>query len=109
MKEAGLIDPEVKEGRAVQRPRYTPYALRHYYASKLIELGRDFKSIQTALGHSSIEITFNVYGHLIRDKEDAHRKAAETLMSSLAGFAPRFGDPGPPTAFRARPERIQRA
>jgi integrase len=84
MKEAGLVDQaEDKDGKSVQKARYTPYALRHYYASKLIELGRDFKSIQTALGHSSIEITFNVYGHLIRDKDDAHREAAETLMSSL--------------------------
>lgn len=83
MREAGLIDQVDVDGKAVQKPRYTPYALRHYYASKLIELGRDFKSIQTALGHSSIEITFNVYGHLIRDKDNSHREAAENLVTAV--------------------------
>lgn len=83
MKKAGLMEQDKEGGNLVEKPRYSPYALRHYYASKLIELGRDFKSIQTALGHSSIEITFNVYGHLIRDKEGEHRAAAENLISSL--------------------------
>jgi integrase len=83
MREAGLVDREKQGGKVVETPRYSPYALRHYYVSKLIEIGRDFKSIQRALGHSSIEITFNVYGHLIRDKDDTHREAAENLMSSL--------------------------
>ena len=83
LKEAGLVDRLKIGGKIVERPRYTPYTLRHYYASKLIELGRDFKSIQTALGHSTIEITFNVYGHLIRGKDDKHREAAESLMASL--------------------------
>ena len=83
LKEAGLVDRTIVNGKRVEKTRYTPYALRHYYASKLIELGRDLKSIQTALGHSTIEITFNVYGHLIRDKDDKHREAAESLMATL--------------------------
>ncbi len=83
MKEAGLIDRVAKGSKTVEKARYSPYALRHYYASKLIEKGRDFKSIQTALGHSRIEITFNTYGHLIRGNEEAHREAAENLISDL--------------------------
>jgi len=35
-------------GNPFRRPG-TPLCVAHYYASKLIELGRDFKSIQTAL------------------------------------------------------------
>jgi hypothetical protein len=49
--------------------KYSPYALRHYYASKLIEKGKDLKFIQHAMGHSKIEIALNVYGHLLKGRE----------------------------------------
>ncbi|MDE3767587.1 tyrosine-type recombinase/integrase [Sinorhizobium meliloti] len=85
MKEAGLVEPVEKNGQTVLVPKYTPYALRHYYASKLIESGRDLKFIQTTMGHSKIEVTFNVYGHLIRGREDHHRQSAEEFAQVLLG------------------------
>ena len=85
MKEAGLADAVRRKGRTVHVPRYTPYALRHYFASKLIESGKDLKFIQKAMGHSKIEITFNVYGHLIRGREEQHRETAEEIMATVLG------------------------
>lgn len=85
MKEAGLVDEVQKGKKTVLVPRYTPYALRHYFASKLIESGHDLKSIQTAMGHSKIEITFNVYGHLIRGREEKNRQMAEELAGNVLG------------------------
>jgi integrase len=85
MMEAGLMKTEKVKGTRVEVPMYTPYALRHYYASKLIEKGKDFKFIQKAMGHSKIEITLNVYGHLLKDREEAHRETAEELAMDILG------------------------
>lgn len=71
------------KGKEVLQPRYTPYALRHYFASKLIEKGKDLKFIQAAMGHSKIEITLNVYGHLLKDREEAKKQTAEELAAEI--------------------------
>jgi integrase len=44
--------------------------LRHTYASLLIANKEEPKRIQTLLGHSSIKITFDVYGHLMPNVAD---------------------------------------
>ena len=83
MKEAGLMTTENVDGKQVSRAKYTPYALRHYFASKLIEKGKGLKFIQQQMGHSRIEITLNVYGHLIKGKEDVHKETAEELAAEI--------------------------
>jgi integrase len=85
MQEAGLIRTETIDGKRVRRPMYSPYALRHYYASKLIEKGKDLKFIQNAMGHSKIEITLNVYGHLLKGRDEAHKGTAEELAAEILG------------------------
>ncbi len=85
MREAGLMTTENNGGETVTRPKYTPYALRHYYASKLIQEKKDFKFIQKTMGHSRIEITFNVYGHLIPGNEEAHKKDANEMAARILG------------------------
>lgn len=82
LKEVGLTD--VRDG-APDLPKYSPYSLRHYYASKLIESKKDLKFIQQAMGHSKIEVTFNVYGHLIRGQDDQHKLHAEELAATILG------------------------
>jgi integrase len=42
---------------------------RHSFASVLIAAGVNAKAITTFLGHSSIQITFDRYGHLLRGSE----------------------------------------
>ncbi len=59
------------------RPKYGIHGLRHFYASWLIEQGFSPKKIQTLLGHSSIQMTFDVYGHLFPSLEDDHARLAE--------------------------------
>jgi integrase len=94
LREAGLTvkekekEKEKESGKTVERLRYTPYAPRHYYASKLIQQtqGKDLKYIQEAMGHSSIEITFDVYGHLIRGNEEARKRDAEGLAASILQY-----------------------
>ncbi len=83
MKEAGLEVMRVARGKRKLRPKYTPHALRHYYASKLIALGKDLKFIQSRLGHASAEVTLDVYGHLMKDREEEHRQTADQLASEF--------------------------
>lgn len=51
----------------------TPHILRHTYASKLYESGIGIKKAQYFLGHSSIQMTLDVYTHI-----EKSRTAADT-------------------------------
>ena len=60
----------VEEGsETIARPKYRPYDLRHFFASMLIEKNKSLKYIQTVMGHETIKMTLDVYGHIIRRKE----------------------------------------
>lgn len=48
--------------------------LRHVHVSALIEAGVDFKVIQERVGHASITVTLDIYGHL-RPQRDADAAA----------------------------------
>jgi integrase len=81
------LDPE---GRPLVEARYTGlHALRHFYASWCINreedggLGLPGKVVQERLGHSSIVMTMDVYGHLFKGGNDgaALAKAAEKLLA----------------------------
>ena len=50
--------------------------LRHTYASLLIQQGESLAYVQQQLGHSSIQVTVDVYGHLI---PGANRAAVDRL------------------------------
>lgn len=68
--EAGLMDEhEDGEGNTIFAPRFSPYDLRHFYASMLIEQRVNFKRMQKLMGHEDIKTTLNVYGHLIEKAE----------------------------------------
>lgn len=60
-----------------------PTPCGNYFASKLIEKGKDLKFIQTAMGHADIQLTLNVYGRLLKDKEAEHAQTADDLALEL--------------------------
>lgn len=60
MLKCGIVDGE-------GAPRFSLHAMRHAAASLFIEQGWPPKKIQTMLGHSSITMTYDVYGHLFHD------------------------------------------
>jgi integrase len=68
-REAGIV-------RADGKPKYGLHALRHFFASWAIEQSFSPKRLQVLLGHSSIQMTFDVYGHLFPSLEDDHAKFA---------------------------------
>ncbi|MGY4288076.1 integrase [Bradyrhizobium sp. LM2.7] len=76
-----------KAGEPVVRdaPKYGMHSLRHACASLWIESGKNPKRIQKLMGHSTIQMTFDTYGHLFADAE-ADQKAAEDIQVRLLGI-----------------------
>lgn len=71
--DSGEVD---KDGKPIMKAKYGMHALRHFYASWLIEQGFPPKKVQTMLGHSSIQMTFDTYGHLFPSEDDDFEKLA---------------------------------
>ncbi len=72
-----------KDGNPVFKAKYSGlHALRHFYASWLINrpadggLGLPLKVVQERMGHSSITMTADTYGHLFPRGDDADEMAA---------------------------------
>jgi integrase len=77
--EAGLMETVFEAGEKIERPKYKPYDLRHFYASLLIDQRVNLKRIQTLMGHRNIQTTLNVYGHLIERVEAAAEERTSVL------------------------------
>jgi integrase len=58
--------------------------LRHSSASILIAQGVDMKRVSDRLGHSSIAITADTYGHLFVDGQTAAAEAIDSIISAAA-------------------------
>jgi integrase len=91
VKRAGLLDGDGK-------PKYTGlHALRHFYASRCINRRVDgglelpAKVVQERLGHSSIVMTMDTYGHLFPrgDDDGAEAKAEAALFETRTRSASR--------------------
>ncbi|ODS56466.1 MAG: integrase [Acidobacteria bacterium SCN 69-37] len=80
--EAGLMVKEKIGRRTIERPKYKPYDLRHFYASMLIDQRVNLKRIQTLMGHRNIQTTLNVYGHLI-ERVEAQEHARVSVLSCM--------------------------
>jgi len=78
--DTGTVDPA---GKPILRARYGFHMLRHAAASLFIAyLGWSPKRVQTVLGHSSINMTFDLYGHLFED-HDADREAMKKIEAAV--------------------------
>ena len=80
-----LIPPQLAAGivTATGAAKYTGlHALRHFYASWCINRKQDgglelpIKVVQTRLGHASIAMTSDIYGHLFPQSDDGAEPAA---------------------------------
>jgi integrase len=64
----------------------TIHGLRHAFASYLIMSGTDLKTVSTLLGHSSIDVTADVYSHLTGTHlGDAVDRMAKRFLSQVNG------------------------
>ena len=64
-------------------PKYAFHSLRHFAASWLIEQGFSPKRLQSLLGHSTIQMSYDLYGHLFPSLEDDHAKFAAGELSII--------------------------
>lgn len=62
--------------------RWSPHSLRHSAASILLAQGVPLKTVSEMLGHSSIRITSDVYGHLLAP---ARQEAADAMDRAFGG------------------------
>jgi integrase len=78
---AGLLRAVDQDGETVLKPKYSPYDLRHFYASMQIENRVNLKRLQKLMGHEKIETTLNVYGHLVERVESKSERRTGMLAT----------------------------
>ncbi|BCJ74511.1 hypothetical protein CS0771_40550 [Catellatospora sp. IY07-71] len=61
------------------------HALRHFYASVLLDAGENVKALSEYLGHANAAFTLRVYAHLMPGSQDRTRRAIDEM----------FGENGP--------------
>jgi len=76
-RDAGMCD-------SWKAPKYGMHSLRHAAASLFIEQGFTPKKVQALMGHSSIQMTFDTYGHLFPSQE-SDQEAMRQLQARLVG------------------------
>ena len=89
-----------REGKPINRNHFNPYtwkpaleaaqveptrangmhALRHFYASVLIDAGESVRAVADYLGHADPGFTLRVYAHLFPASEDRARQAVDHLF-----------------------------
>lgn len=86
-------------------PKRDFYNLRHHAASWLLAAnGGNLYEVQKVLGHSSHNMTANIYGHLVEELSTATARAAEALLEKTGAPAARTR-----TTVRARRARDEPA
>ena len=66
------------------RPKYGLHSFRHAAASLFIEQGFSPKRVQVLMGHSTIQMTFDTYGHLFPSEKD-DQVAMRQIEARLVG------------------------
>ncbi len=62
------------------------HALRHFYASVLLDAGESVKALAEYLGHSDPGLTLRVYAHLMPSSQERTRKAVAAVFEGA--YAP---------------------
>jgi integrase len=60
----------------------TMHEARHTFASMLIDAGVNAKAIQTFMGHATIQMTFDQYGHLMPGSRDQARELVDAYLEA---------------------------
>jgi integrase len=79
---AGVI-PKPKRGQGYAAAReHGMHALRHFYASVLLDAGESIKALAEYLGHSDPGLTLRVYAHLMPTSQERTRKAVAAVFAA---------------------------
>ncbi|MFJ3270134.1 tyrosine-type recombinase/integrase [Streptomyces sp. NPDC086776] len=89
---AGVIPEREPGARFTKSREHGMHALRHYYASMLLDAGENIKALAEYLGHSDPGFTLRTYTHLMPNSQDRARKAIDSAFGSAG--ADEDGDDG---------------
>ncbi len=79
-------------------PDLTLHEARHTYASTMIAAGVNAKALSAFMGHGSIGITYDLYGHLMPGAEDEAAGLLDAFLARQLGAAGANLDKGPDQA-----------
>ncbi len=89
-----LLNPAPKPGqRFAESPEHGMHALRHFYASVLLDAGEIVKALSEYLGHGDPGFSLRTYTHLMPNSQARARRAVDSVFRE-GGDA----DDGPQTA-----------
>jgi integrase len=78
---AGVL-PKPKKGEDPEAAReHGMHALRHFYASVLLEAGENIKAVSEYLGHADPAMTLRVYAHIMPSSRERTRKAIDAALN----------------------------
>ncbi|MEU0424248.1 site-specific integrase [Streptomyces canus] len=79
---AGVIPaPETKAAGYAAAREHDMHALRHFYASALLDGGESIKAVSEYLGHSNAALTLRIYEHLMPSSQERTRTAIATVYA----------------------------
>jgi len=81
---------DAEEAGATSLRPITLHECRHTFASLLIDAGANPKATQQFMGHSKIQTTFDVYGHLLPGSHDEVRQRMDHYLG-LSAASPQHG------------------
>lgn len=76
---AGVIPAREAGERYASAPEHGMHALRHFYASVLLDAGENIRALSQYLGHSDPGFTLRTYTHLMPSSEGRTRKAVDAI------------------------------
>lgn len=80
---AAKVIPAPEKGETHEAAReHGMHALRHFYASVLLDAGENVKALSHYLGHSDPVFTLRVYTHLMPSSEGRTRRAVDSVYES---------------------------
>ncbi len=89
---AGLfVEVEGKNGKVVEKPTHSPYAMRHTYAAWALAAGVNIYTLARRMG-TSVKMIDETYGHFAPDAEDYERDLHDAYDQRLRAVASRPGN-----------------
>ncbi|MBQ0884215.1 site-specific integrase [Streptomyces sp. RM72] len=82
---AGLIADTEEGGKYESAREHGMHALRHFYASALLDAGENIKAVSEYMGHADPALTLRVYAHLMPDSRERARRAIDSAFQRIFG------------------------
>lgn len=81
---AHVWKPALLEAKVPTTRENGSHALRHFYASTLLDAGESIKAVSEYLGHADAGFTLRTYTHLMPSSEERTRKAIDAVFGQAA-------------------------